>query len=301
MRVRLPFLLITAGVLSAAKASAEDGSVLDRPLLLARGSWEAELSGSIAQQPTNSQPGATTDLSFDIGLPWKLQAGLFLRDVQDFGSGNNALSTLMLNVQRGLGEHAAIRLDAGLAAGAQAFRNDGGLINSLPAAFGLGLPFRYRFDQQFALISGDSSARAFGSSTAAGDAVAFTPSEDLLTLSLYAGSCGVPLFLPRGGSAAFSAVCRQGWDGTVNLPLGVRLQPVSRVAVSVRSGFSLAFGANPAAPSNAPSSPFYIPFSVDVVVAPVRRLAVGLTVDTASQPQALMANRSLSLWTRLWL
>jgi hypothetical protein len=299
VRASLFTLLLVASVAYA------DGGFLDRPLLLARGAWEAELSGTLAQQPSNSGTGLTTDFTFEAGLPWKLQAGFFLRDVQSFDEGGeNALSTLVFNVQRSLDPHLAMRLDVGIAAGAQAFSNSGGVIEALGPAFGLGLPFRYRFDQQFALISGGTSARAFGSPTAAGDAVAFTPSDDLVTLNGNSQGCALPpTFSPPGvaSSGAIPLRCGQVWNATFNLPVGIQYEAFPGVSFAIRSGFGLAFGVNPTAPTTAPSSPFFIPFSVDASFTPTRYLDFGLTAVTVSQPQALMANRSMSLWTRLRL
>jgi hypothetical protein len=300
-RGNLGFLLVAAACWAGSSARADDGSVLDRPLLLPLWTVEAELAGGAASRPTSSGgegSGIYSELALSVGMPLHLQFGMYWREAfnEDGQFQTNQTSAMMMNLQRSFGDMVAARVDFGMAASSAA--TEPGI------TFGLGAPFRYRFDDHFALVSGQTNGRAFGSPSADGDWATYTPSADLLTLRSVGGECiaqppeGSPFPNDRGLPGGSS--CGGGYYGTVGLPVGAILEPRAGIAIEVRTGarYSFSFGgASPPTPTSGTAS-LFIPFALDVLFSPWSHLDLGLTAETAGTPTTLGANRSLVLWTR---
>jgi hypothetical protein len=283
-----------------AEEPADARNWIDRPLLPERWKVEVEAASGWGVRPAtdgSAGRGLFAELAVDVGLPAHWQVGLYGRE--SFGrsgdAGSGELSAFLLNVQHAFAPWGAARADFGFADGTL---GNGGLSG------GVGLPLKYRFDEHWALTSGRTSPRAFGSASADGDWAGYTPSDDLLTLQMNEFPC---LFNNGPGSPSFSPGCGEVWFGTVGLPVGVIFQPFSGLAFGLRSGvrYSFSWGGTPSAFGGGPAGPqippLFVPVALEVVASPARWLDLGINAQTAGRPDSLAVNASLSLWTRVRL
>jgi hypothetical protein len=293
-------LLATTGARAEDEAASIDTrSALDRPLMLPRWSVQAELGAGAGSSV--DQSGVFSEVGLSVGLPLDFQLGFYWRQAFERDlNGPSQMAAALVNVQHAFTPWIGARLDVGSAASSA--------VTEPGLSLAVGIPFRHRFDDHFALISGETEGRGIGSLSGDGDWATFTPSEDLLTLREVSQPCFEAPFNndspPRpGGVPNFGGGCGgSGWMGTVGLPLGMLFQPRPGIAVSVRSGIRYAFSVdNSTSIGNLGPLPFFIPFAVRALWTPWRHLDLGLEVQAAGTPTTLGSNRSATVWTQVRL
>jgi hypothetical protein len=147
---------------------------------------------------------------------------------------------------------------------------------------GVGLPIKIPLGRRVAFISGSTRARGFGSeplitasamasgvtSTLAAYGSLFT--EDLLSVITFSTE--------QQGSTPSTRVV----GGVLHVPVGLLVEPASWLALSVRTGYRLAFSHVDGGGNNSDVAPstklvHYVPLAIDLVVMPFRRLELGFT------------------------
>jgi hypothetical protein len=299
--VRLCFLF---GLLCAVVANAEEvatevdaRSAIDRPMLLPLWRVQAEVAtgGGAHPSPSGDKGGVFSEVALSVGLPRNWQVGVYWRQAfQNDFTGSSQAAAAMANLQHAFTPWMGARVDVGAASSSTA--------TDYEPSFGLGIPLRYRFDEHFALISGQTEGRGIGSLSGDGDWATFTPSQDLFTMRQVSPRCFLAQSSFKGGPGVpgFTTGCGSGWYGTSGLPVGILFQPRPGIALSLRSGVRCSFAIDTGG-TPGPGLPLFIPVGVRALFSPWSNVDLGIEVQTAGTPTALGADRSGTVWTQVRL
>jgi hypothetical protein len=207
--------------------------------------------------------GEAVGAALDFGVVDGLQLGLFL----DFPVHPNAdIDTFAVNGQYALTEFVNGRLDLGMQRIISSTTVLGRTITSSATgfAFGLGLPFKWRFSDQLAFVSGRPAAFAFGS-----------PLQLVSSTSSGAGaSSGLGILLTDDIFAM--SIFDHAKIGALSLPVGLLAQVHPNVALELRAGYRLAFIIPETGDTQTES---FVPLALDVLVSPVSFLDFGFTFE----------------------
>ncbi len=252
--------------------------IVDRPMVLPTLMFSPQLEVSMtnyspapaAGMPQQSAQGALLGFGLDVGLARRVQAGFYfnfpLAPVADFGDFD---ANLQINlVPRALN----FRFDVGAERAVAKITLFGvqvtGASNS--ALIGFGLPLKIRIARFLAFVSGSNTARNYSRPVviAAGNGDGIFAggvfSDDILMLQ--------PVN-PSGSPA--------GLEGAFTIPVGLVLQPVTPLAIGVRTGYRLIFTYQPQPMMNpvtvgTTSITHTVPLAFDLTIA-LRVIDIGFT------------------------
>ena len=275
MRLALVLALFTPALAWAeANVTKADypASLVERPMILPRWMFQLQAEGDLSNYRTTAPPaggpsdlqGGSVGFGFDVGLSERLQAGIYFQlpvsPLADFGEFDANLQLNLVPRALSLRFDVGAEREAGTALG-------GGTVYTPAFVVGVGLPVRVRLGRYFALISGSTYARRHAAPFTArfddgrGQFGGALLSDDILVLAA-ANPDGTPARM----------------EGALHLPIGVLFQPISALALAVRTGYRLGFSFVPAygmQPSESGTS-HAVPLALDLM-ATWKRIDFGFT------------------------
>ncbi|MBI5543551.1 MAG: hypothetical protein HY901_06655 [Deltaproteobacteria bacterium] len=262
------------GMLSSSWAKAETSAtgslaLLDRPLVLR----ESEIAPSVRTEITNASihgvngTGASLVIGADVGLTDSLQVGMAigmpLIPNPDFGA-------VVGSGVWGMHEAYGARLDIAYSRDLSTDFSDSSSRSAVHV--GLGLPVKLTLSPILAVVSGGTAASRFGRflNKAASNGP-FTVSTFSLT----------PVFGSDLVTYSHSSFEESSSDGvTLNLPLGLQVQPHERFALALRTGYVLSYASSSSSAGilgsiSTSATAHYLPMEIEAVASVLPQLDVG--------------------------